>query len=78
MNKVAELFKNRPTNTARNPKPWVVIEHAGQDDENIQGDFATFKEAERALANWYFQDELESLGAKIMKRNNDGTLTTEY
>lgn len=64
--------------TTHNPKPWVVVENAGQDDEEIRGDFATFEQANRAVENWYYPDELENLGVQIMRRREDGVLTTEY
>lgn len=64
--------------TNHNPKPWVVVENAGQDDEEIRGDFATFEQANRAVENWYYPDELENLGVQIMRRREDGVLTTEY
>lgn len=62
----------------RNPKPWVLIEQAGTDDESIRKDFATFRDASRAMKDYYYWNEIETLNVQIMRRNNDGTLTTEY
>lgn len=55
-------------------KPWVVVEDAGTDRENILDEYPTWKAA--------FEDneafgELAS-GLDIMKRLPDGTLTTEF
>jgi hypothetical protein len=55
----------------RNPNPWVIVTNPGQDDEDIFADFATFAEAVAELPE---ADE----GAQVMKRREDGTLTTEF
>ena len=57
-----------------NPFPWVVVENPGTDDEYIGGDFATFREAFNNGKTWYGQDE----DWIVMRRNDDGTLTTEF
>ena len=54
---------------AFNPNPWVLVNNAGQDDEDIVADFSTFAEAVTA--------KREGEG-DIMKRLDDGTLTTEF
>lgn len=61
-----------------NPKPWAVVENAGMNDEDIAGDFATFAEANRAVKNWYYPDEVRNMNIQIMRRRDDGVLTTEY
>lgn len=61
--------------TAFNPKPWVVVENAGTDNENLVIDFATFREACNWIDRNYTDDDCP---ADIMRRNDDGTLTTEY
>lgn len=55
----------------RIPKPWVVVTKPGQDDEEIWGDFQTYQEAVAELGE-------PGEPASIMKRLDDGTLTTEY
>jgi len=80
-NTLKDLFARRltdPLPRARNPKPWVIVEKAGTDDESIRADFGQFSEAHRACLKWYDTDELEELSVSIMKRNDDGILTTEY
>ncbi|MBS1157779.1 MAG: hypothetical protein H6R15_198 [Proteobacteria bacterium] len=61
--------------TQDNPKPWVIIENAGTDNENIVIDFATFREACNYIDRNYTDDDCP---ADIMRRRNDGVLTTEY
>lgn len=58
-------------NTIHNPNPWVVVINAGTDEEDIWGDYPSFREAVAAV------DELDE-SADVMKRLNDGTLTTEF
>ena len=70
--------RQQASSTPHNPNPWVIVEQAGTDDESIRDDFPTFAKANKALADWYYADELESLGVQIMRRLNDGTLTTEF
>jgi hypothetical protein len=76
--KLLEAIKKTQEATARNPRPWVVVENAGTDDESIRGDFGKYREAMRAIENWYYADELENMNVQLMRRNDDGTLTTEY
>ena len=54
-----------------NPKPWVVVTKPGQDGEAIWADFPTNKEAVAALVQ-------SGEKASVMRRLDDGTLTTEY
>lgn len=65
------------TATEHNPKPWVVVD-AGQNGEEIAGEFTTLKDAESAVKNWYYQDEIDDMNIQIMRRRADGVLTTEY
>lgn len=58
-----------------NPVPWVVVEKPGQDDENIVADFATLREAYRFIDRNYTEDECD---ADVMRRLDDGTLTTDF
>lgn len=60
--------------TAHNPYPWVVVENPGTENEYIGGDFATMREALKAGRAWYHDDEEWD----VMRRNDDGTLTTDY
>lgn len=60
-----------------NPLPWVIVEQAGTDDESIYSDHATYRAA--------IQHAIEFLGAEfyedgfdIMRRRDDGVLTTEF
>lgn len=75
-----EILKklNGHNSTRHNPKPWVLVEQAGTDDESIREDFSTFSSASRAMKDYYYWDELETLNVQIMRRNDDGTLTTEF
>lgn len=59
------------------PLPWVIVEKAGTDDESIYSDHATYRAA--------IQHAIEFLGAEfyedgfdIMRRRDDGALTTEF
>lgn len=61
--------------TAFNPLPWVIVENAGTDNENIVIDFATFREACNYIDRNYTDDDCP---ADIMRRRDDGVLTTEY
>jgi hypothetical protein len=64
--------KRRQTDQAEafNPNPWVLVNNPGQDDEDIVADFSTFAEAVIA--------KNEAGEGDIMKRLDDGTLTTEF
>lgn len=55
----------------RNPNPWVVVIRAGQDDEDIWGDYPSHAEAARNLKE-------PGEPAQIMKRLDTGELTTEF
>jgi hypothetical protein len=61
----------RNTPEAANPKPWVVVTHPGQDDEDIVADFPTYEAAMRALPDC-------GEGADVMKRLANGVLTTLF
>lgn len=54
-----------------NPNPWVVVTNAGTDDEDIVNDFPTFAAALQC-ADEHGED------ADVMKRRDDGSLTTEF
>ncbi len=54
----------------RNPKPWVVVRHPGEDDEDIINDFSNVIEARKCIK--------AHPGSDLMKRLNTGQLTTEY
>jgi tRNA(Ile2) C34 agmatinyltransferase TiaS len=58
--------------------PWVVVECAGREDEAEVNAFRHFIDADEWIARTYEEDEIEFLGVDIMKRLDDGTLTTEY
>lgn len=54
--------------------PWVVVTDPGTDDQRIYNDYPTFGSAQIGLKECNHQ-----LGSiDIMKRQADGTLTTEY
>jgi hypothetical protein len=55
---------------ARNPNPWVVVSDPGSDEENIVEDFATHAAALRC--------KRDNPGSDVMRRLDDGTLTTEF
>lgn len=52
------------------PKRWAVLDNAGMANESFVDDFATFD-----LANAFIKPRGKG---QIMKRLEDGTLTTEY
>jgi hypothetical protein len=53
------------------PKPWVVVDHPGEDDEAIIAAFSNFGQA--LLCAGAFEGK-----ADVMKRLENGMLTTEY
>lgn len=53
---------------------WVVVEKAGEDDEDIYSDHYSFKAAKDALRDTGGREN----GFDIMKRLLDGKLTTEF
>lgn len=59
-------------------KPWVVVVHAGYENERVTFECATYDDAYCAMHENYQPDEQEELHVDIMKRLPDGTLTTEY
>ena len=61
----------------QNPNPWVIVEKAGTDDESIYSDHATYRAAILNAIEFLGRDFYEE-GFDIMRRNDDGTLTTEF
>ena len=55
---------------AFSPNAWVLVNNPGQDDEDIVADFPTFAEVVAA--------QKEAGEGDIMKRLDDGRLTTEF
>ena len=72
---LAEIKAKRAGKAAQeedlNPKPWVIVTKPGQDDEDIWADFPTYKEAVAALGQ-------PGEEASVMKRLDDGALTSEF
>ena len=64
-------LRNAIVATKQNPFPWVIVTNAGTDEEGIFSDHATFKAARINTINCDEQWD-------IMKRLDDGTLTTEF
>ena len=58
--------------------PWVIVEGVGCDDEQIATEHRTFSDAWKKLHAAYDTDEIDVMPVEIMKRQPDGTLTTEY
>lgn len=54
--------------------PWVVVTDPGTDRQCIHDDYPSFGSANIALKELNY----ESGGADIMKRQEDGSLTTEF
>lgn len=77
-NQKAKTNEGLPSGKAGNPKPWVVVEFAGMENEAIGADFATFKEAAKNVKSWYGEDEIEEANVRIMRRLDNGQLTTEF
>jgi len=65
------MMKTNSTATKFNPKPWVIVTNAGMENEDFWCDYADFSTANKALKQ--LDDD-----AQIMKRLDDGTLTTEF
>ena len=72
---LAEIKAKRAGKAAQkedhNPNPWVIVTKPGQDDEDIWADFPTYKEAVAALGQ-------PGEEASVMKRLDDGALTSEF
>lgn len=51
-------------------RPYVLVIHPGEDREEVVGDFATAAEGRAAVR--------QNPGSDLMKRRDDGTLTTEF
>lgn len=60
-----------------NPNPWVIVEGAGTDDEGFYSDHPTYRAAIQSAIRELGPEFVED-GYDIMKRNDDGTLTTEF
>ena len=56
---------------AHNPRPWVIVTNPGQDVEDIWSDHESYAAALAALPH-------AEEGADVMKRLDDGTLTTGF
>lgn len=54
--------------------PWVVVTDAGTDHERIYNDYPSFSCAHIGLKELNYQTG----SSDIMKRQEDGTLTTEF
>ncbi|MEN9481632.1 MAG: hypothetical protein RLZZ298_3027 [Pseudomonadota bacterium] len=80
MNKINDLVSRETEEPAKAviSKPWAIVEDPGQDSEWVRANFATYKEAFRTFKNWYDIDNMAEGTADIMKREADGTLTTEF
>lgn len=61
----------------RNPLTWVIVENAGRDEERIYGDHATYRAAIQCAIRELGPEFIED-GYDIMRRQDDGTLTTEF
>lgn len=58
--------------------PWVIVEFAGRDAEEIASEHRTFSDACKKLHRSYDDDDIEGMPVSIMRRNENGTLTTEF
>jgi hypothetical protein len=58
--------------------PWVIVEGAGCDDEQIASEHRSFSDAVKKMHRAYDDDEIEGMPVCIMKRDENGTLTTEF
>lgn len=58
--------------------PWVIVEGAGCDDEQIASKHRTFSDAVKKMHIAYDDDEIKDMPVSIMKRDENGTLTTEF
>lgn len=54
----------------RNPKPWVVVRNPGEDDESVIDSFVVPTLAQACMR--------ANPGSDIMRRNSNGSLTTEF
>jgi len=58
---------------------WVVVIYAGEDRQEVVCECRTYDDAWTAYHEQFTNDdERDELGADIMKRLDDGSLTTEY
>ncbi|NJA90230.1 hypothetical protein HCX48_13495 [Rhodocyclus tenuis] len=64
--------------TGHNPAPWVVYRNYATDEEDFVADFATFREACQFTNQEGEIDDDGNSDLEILRRLNDGTLTTEY
>jgi hypothetical protein len=72
--KAMRAGRNVPEADAYNPNPWVVVEKAGTEEEDVFEDFRSF---ELAVAACNENGGMKN-GFDVMKRLDDGTLTTEF
>lgn len=71
----SKAYDSRGTEEQRNPNPWVVVEFPGTDREQIVIDYPTAREAFRFIERNYTEDECD---VDVMRRRDDGVLTTEF
>ena len=57
---------------------FVVVEGAGGPGEWITYSRVSAKDASSCMESHYSASEIKTLGVDVMKRNTDGTLTTEF
>ena len=62
------------TTQATDYPPWVIVENAGPDTEDVWSNHHTFKASLKELERCRGTDN----GFDLMKRLPDGTLTTEF
>lgn len=72
--KAKRAKKAVPEAEAFNPNPWVVVTNAGTDEEDIWADFQLYESAVKECRECGGRDN----GFDVMKRLDDGTLTTDY
>lgn len=72
--KAKRAEKNVPEVEAFNLKPWVVVENVGTDEQYIWAEFEMYVSAVKECRNSGGRDN----GFDVMKRLDDGTLTTEF
>jgi hypothetical protein len=58
--------------------PWAVVENAGYEGEQITSEHHSFSEATKQIEKQYAPIEIETMPVIIMRRNDDGALTTEF
>lgn len=58
--------------------PWVVVENAGYEGEQITSEHHSFADASKRIKKQYDPIEIETMPVIVMRRNDDGSLTTEF